>query len=158
MKSATELRERLGEAEYKRQVFDPAAAAADDFARGLRRRSGGALVVTPAPFVAPDWSQPEYLSLWETLIRTRFREVYFNRGWQYSNGCAFELAVAADARLPCHDADGRPLALAEARALITVAIAEVETQGFDAATLRLNLGRLEEVAAARQAAGVALSS
>src|SRR5262245_5513042 len=52
VKRSADLRARLGEAEYKHLVFEPAAAAADDFARELRRRSGGALVVTPGPFIA----------------------------------------------------------------------------------------------------------
>lgn len=155
VRTAAELKARLGEAEHMRQVFAPAAAVANDFARTLRARSGGALVLTPAPFLAPDWSQPEYLALWETLIRTRFAEVYFNHGWQYSNGCTFEFAVAADARLPTYDAEGRPFDLEAGLALVGAAIAEVEAAGFDGKGLRTNRERLEAVRATLPASGIA---
>jgi hypothetical protein len=155
VRTTAELKERLGEAEHLRQTFGRTSAAANEFARTLRARSGGALVLTPAPFIAPDWSQPEYLALWETLIRTRFAALHFNQGWQYSNGCTFEFAVAADARLPTYDTEGRPLDLETALALVGAAIAEIEAAGFDAANLRAHRGRMEAVRATLPASGLA---
>ena len=65
--------------------------------------------MTPAPFSAPGWDQHEYLSFWDTLLRTRIRSVWFNRNWEFSNGCAFEFAVARDAGLPTFDRGGNIL-------------------------------------------------
>lgn len=143
LQDAAVLRQKLGEAEYQRLVWDPNAAEADAFARDLRERlPGRPLVVTPAPFLAPGWSQEEYLAFWESLIRTRFQALFLSDDWEYSNGCTFELAVAWDAGLPTFDAAGRPLSREEGMAKISRAIAELEAEGFDATGLRTNLGRM----------------
>lgn len=141
-----ELRRVLGDAEWRRRLWDPNFAEALAFARQVRERSGGALVLTPAPYLSSGWSQPEYLALWETVVRTRISHLVFGRDWQYSNGCAFELAVALDAGLGTFDEDGAPISLEEGRALISAAAAEIEAEGFDAAELRLCLSRLPRAA------------
>lgn len=151
--STLELREALGEAGFQNQLWHPNVEAADDFARALERRLGR-LVVTPAPFEAPDWSQPEYLAFWESLIRTRIDAAYFNRGWAFSNGCTFELAVSADAGLPIFDHHGQPLDLASAVAQVRAAIAEIEAAGLEPGPLRENLARIEMLAARPAAATI----
>ena len=137
-----ELHRKLGEAEWKRRLWDPNLAEALELARNVRPRSGGGLVLTPGPYAASGWSQPEYLTLWETVVRTRIGRVVFGRDWQYSNGCAFEFAVAMDAGLPVFDEDGTPISLEQGRALIAAAAAEIEADGFDATELRRCLARL----------------
>jgi hypothetical protein len=146
-----DLRARLGEEEFDRLLWQPNLAAANGFARRLEERLGR-LVVTPAPFLAPDWSQPEYLAFWETLIRTRIEVAYFNDGWEYSNGCAFELAVATDAGLATCDAQGRVLEIEEGIARVRSAIAEIEGDGLHPEGLRRGLVRLEDLAAGLGAA------
>ena len=100
------------------------------------------MVITPAPFTAPGWSQPEYLGFWETLIRTRIKSVWFNREWQFSNGCTFEFAVAHDAELSTFDHNGEPLDRTAGIAAIASAIKRLEAEGFDTAKLQENLERL----------------
>jgi hypothetical protein len=131
------LREKLGQAELDRLFWQPNLTAAAAFAHVLRDRSGGReLVVTPASFSAPGWGQSEYLAFWETLIRTRFKAVFFNDGWEYSNGCAFEFAVAQSEALPTFDAAGEPLARAAGIERLTTAARELAGGGFDTAGLR----------------------
>lgn len=137
-----ELRAAMGEEVFRREVWDPYVAEAEELASTLRRRLGGALVITPAPFSAPGWSQPEYLAFWETVIRTRLASIYFSVDWEYSNGCTFELAVACDAGIVCFEEDGRPLARDAGRAKILAAIEDLESQGFKVPGLRENLARL----------------
>jgi hypothetical protein len=133
----TALQEKLGQAETDRLLLQPNIAAAAAFARDLRERSGRReLVVSPAFYSAPGWNQVEYLAFWETLIRSRFKAVYFNHAWEYSNGCAFEFAVAQSAGLPTFDGDGRPLPGAEGIERLTRAAHEVAAAGFDAGGLR----------------------
>lgn len=136
------LKAKLGEDAFRRQVWDPNVAEANAFARELHHRLEGELVITPAPFVSPGWTQPEYLAFWETVIRTRCKAVYFSEDWEYSSGCAFELAVAADAGLPTFRADGQELSLEEGRARIAAAVAELEAEGLDVAPLKDVLARL----------------
>jgi len=143
LRDVAELKQALGEEELARRLWNPNIEEANAFAGRLRQRLGGALVVTPAPFAAPGWSQPEYLAFWETLIRTRFGAVYFNQSWQYSNGCTFEFAVARDCGISTLDADGHEISLERGMATIGQAAAELEAEGFDVARLRENLRRLE---------------
>lgn len=140
------LKATLGPNEWTSRLWNPNVAEANAFARELRDRlPGHPVTVTPAPYSAPGWNQEEYLALWESLIRTRFRAVYFSDDWEYSNGCTFEFAVAWDAGLPTFDARGHDLGLPAGIALIERAARELEAEGFDASGLRLNLGRLEEI-------------
>jgi hypothetical protein len=99
-------------------------------------------MITPAPFTAPGWTQPEYLAFWETLLRTRIKGVWLNRDWQFSNGCTFEFAVAVDAGLPTSDCQGQLLPVEIAKDLIRDAIAVLDADGFDTSALRLNLERV----------------
>ncbi|MBW8876639.1 MAG: hypothetical protein JF614_16865 [Acidobacteria bacterium] len=143
LKDVAALRRVLGEEEFQRLVWDPNAAEADAFAHELRSRiPGRPMVVTPAPFLAPKWSQEEYLAFWETAIRTRFRALYFSDDWEWSHGCTFEFAVAWDAGLPTYTQAGQILDLDEGIALIVRAVEALDAEGFDSSGLRENLARL----------------
>jgi hypothetical protein len=140
---SSDLPTRLGGVSYAKRVWDPNARAATKFAQELHHSLGGnRLVITPAPLLAPGWSQPEYLGFWETLIRTRVNSVYFNDGWEYSDGCTFELSVALDVGVPTFDAHRKPLSIAEAIERISVAIAYLERDAIDASALASNLERV----------------
>lgn len=115
------------------------------FARRLRERLGGReLVITPAPYVAPGWSQTEYLVFWETLLRTRIKAAYFNDGWEYSNGCTFEFVIACEHGIPTFDAELRPLARSDGAARIGKAAARLEATGLGVRDLRTHLDRLTD--------------
>ena len=140
---SSELRARLGENEYRLRVWNPNVEAATAFARNLHHTLGGnQLVISPAPFMAPGWTQHQYLSFWEELLRTRIKSVYFNEGWQHSNGCTFEFAVAVDAGLPTYTSDGRPLSADEGARLIRDAVAACRAQGLEPEALVEHLGRV----------------
>ena len=145
---SSELRRRLGDEEYQTRIWDPNVEAAMSFARRLHHTLGGnQLVVTPAPFMAPGWNQEEYLSFWEALLRSRIRAVYFNEGWEYSNGCAFEFTVAADAGLPTFDAACAPLPLCDAVERVGEAVAELRHDGLDSDVLTRTLDQMRGLAA-----------
>lgn len=142
-KTSAELREKKSREWFTANVWDPNVRGAIDFAEGVRRvQDDRTLVITPAPFTAPGWTQPEYLAFWETLLRTRIKSVWFNRNWQFSNGCTFEFAVAQDAQLPTRDHEGNPLDIDMALELIKEAIHILEADGFDIKSLRDNFNRL----------------
>lgn len=142
VRTTSDLRQRIGEEAFRRLVWDPNVAEANAFARDLHHRLGGEIAITPAPFFSPKWGQPEFLAFWETVIRTRCKAVYFSPDWEYSSGCAFEFAVARDARLPTFYADGRDMSFAEGRGRIVAAADELEAEGLDVAPLREVLARL----------------
>ncbi len=151
LRTAAELRQRLGEEEFKRRIFDPNFADALDLARSLRVRYPAELVVTPAPYSIEGWTQREYLALWETVIRTRIKALHFSDDWEYSNGCALEFQIAWALGLPTFNAAGRPLSLKEGRSRLESAVQDLEAGGFDASGLcsaLQQLSRLDRAASA----------
>ena len=143
LKTEVELKQKLGSEWYKKNIWDVNVTAATDFAKAVRAGAPReCLVITPAPFTAAGWTQPEYLAFWETLLRTRVKSAWFNRNWQYSNGCAFEFAVARDAGLPTYDSKGKSLDRETGITLLENAIDLMESDGFDTKVLRDNVARL----------------
>jgi hypothetical protein len=143
MRTPAELREKMGRPWFTANVWDPNVASALEFAQAIRREQDErTLVISPAPFTAPGWTQLEYLAFWEMLLRTRIKGAWFNRNWQFSNGSTFEFAVAQDARVPTFDNEGRPLDVGTAIRLITEAMNSLEGDGFDTTSLRENLDRV----------------
>ena len=147
LKTRAELRERMGQAWFQANLWEPNVNAAMEFAESVRRElGGGAMVITPAPFEAPGWNQPEYWAFWEKLLRTRIKAAWFNRNWQFSNGCAFEFAVARDAGLPTLDHEGQALDIRTGIELVKEAVDKLDAQGFDTSKLSKSLDLLLEVA------------
>lgn len=148
---------------HRSAIFKTNTEAAAAFAGRLREelrnaRPGSGVVITPAPLNAPGWTQAEYLAFWETLIRTRVAAVYFNTGWEYSNGCTFEFAVAAEHGIPTFDAELRPLATHDAIARVEHAVMVVTAHGFDPHRLRINLDRLRRAAEPNSPRAVGLTA
>src|SRR5260370_25010608 len=110
VKTAADLKQLKGKDWYSTNILDANVKAAQDFAAHVREELGGkTLVITPAPFSATGWSQPEYLALWEQLLRTRIGSSWFKSNWQYSHGCTFEFAVSIHAGVPTFDHPANPL-------------------------------------------------
>lgn len=159
LKTASELKKKMGEAWFDTHIFRVNIRSAKKFAESVRANlSNGALVITPAPFTAPGWSQPEYLAFWETLIRTRIEAVWFNQNWEFSNGCTFELAVAMDQGVPTFDYLGKSLGRQQSIQSIERTIARLNAENFDTSKLSENLDRLRALKAAHRQESVYASS
>jgi len=143
VKTAAELKRKLGKAWWSKNIFDANVKLGKEFAQCVRDSlNDKTMVITPGPFFARDWSQPEYLFFWETLLRTRIGSAWFASNWQFSNGCTFEFAVSCDAKIPTFDYDGKPLELDKGVQLIELAIERLEKDGFDISKLAQNYERL----------------
>jgi hypothetical protein len=144
LKTAAELKQKMGDEWFTANLWDPNVRVAVEFAESVRHRySDRTIVITPAPFSAPGWSQPEYLAFWEELLRTRIKAVWFNRNWEYSNGCAFEFAVAQDAGLKTFDQYGAELSRSAGVELLRTAVEWLEARRLDGSKLREHLERLQ---------------
>jgi hypothetical protein len=140
------LRAKLGPEAYRQRLFEPNAEAAKAFARRVRDFLGArVLVITPAPLSVPGWSQNEYLGFFETLIRTRVQGAYFNEGWEYSNGCAFEFVTAQEAGVPTFDALGVPLDRGAALDRIERAMTALHAAGLEPVGLPQHYERLRRL-------------
>ncbi len=142
LKTADQLRDRMGAEWFRGHLWNVNVDMAVRFARDIRGRLAGALVITPAPFTAPGWNQTEYLDFWKELLRTRIKAAWFNANWQFSNGCTFEFAVAHEAGVPTHDEEGNTIPIRVGMRQISDAVRHLEADGFDASKLRQNLERL----------------
>jgi hypothetical protein len=148
VKTVDELKKLKGKDWYTENIWEANVKSARDFAAEIREKVGvKTLVITPAPFSARGWTQPEYLAFWEQLLRTRISATWFKADWQYSNGCTFEFVVSADAGLPTFDHQGNPLGVRDAAGLIDAAIRDLDSSGIDTTKLRENLARLHPIAA-----------
>jgi len=143
VKTGGELKQKLGRAWWSENIFDANVKLGKEFAQCVRGSlNDKTMVITPGPFFARDWSQPEYLFFWETLLRTRIKSSWFARDWQLSNGCTFEFAVCCDAGVPTFDCNGKSLELNKALQLIDSAIERLKKDGFDISKLAQNRERL----------------
>jgi len=150
LKTASELKEKMGKAWFEAHIFQANVRSAKKFAESVRANlNNSTLVITPAPFTAPEWSQSEYLAFWETLIRTRIEAVWFNQNWEFSNGCTFELAVALDADVPTFDYLGNLLKRQQAIQSMEKTVDRLSAENFDTSKLRENLDRLRAAHARR---------
>jgi hypothetical protein len=141
IKSTPDLKKQLGDAWFKKNIFDPNVQSANAFAASVRQiQTNRSPVITPAPFEVQEWGQPEYLAFWEELIRTRVKAVRFNRNWEFSNGCTFEFVVAHDAGIRTLDVDGSALSPRAGALLIQEAIKQFAD--FDTTNLQEHLARL----------------
>jgi hypothetical protein len=133
-RAGSELKAQLGP-RYSALLLKPNLERGVEFARSVRK-FGHEIVITPHPLVVPGWSQPEYLAFWEAVITKKCRIVYFNEGWEFSNGCSFEYLVGLKARLPLLDQNNEPIRAEKAAELVRLAIEQLEQEGFGVPDLR----------------------
>lgn len=141
VRTKEQLKEALGSDGYKTRLLDTNEKEAIEFARDVRRVTRH-LALTPNTLFVPGWGQPEYLGFWETVIRTKCKTIFFNNGWEYSNGCTFEYLVGHEEKLPLFDRAGNSISIDRARELILAAINQLESDGFAVPELRKVLGKL----------------
>ena len=124
------LADKRGKDWLRDNVFKVNEAEANKFADEIQQKFNHT-TISPALLFVPEWGQHDYLSFWETLIKTRIREVRFNKNWQFSNGCTFEYAAARAAGLSTFDSDGLVLDPEQASQLTRQAIDWLAARGVD---------------------------
>jgi hypothetical protein len=92
------------------------------------RTEPGRIVIEPASFAMPSWSQSDYLILWTDLIERHAGEVRFLPDWALSNGCAHEFERAQRHGIPTLSLDGQAISREEGLVALTDAHALLTTQ------------------------------
>jgi Domain of unknown function (DUF4406) len=139
------LRRKVGTEEFKKihtELIQTNVARGVAFAEKLRER-GLTNVVSPGPFFARDFDQQHYLYLWEWFIIKKIYQVWFNKDWEYSNGCTLEYAIAERKGIPRLDYEGCPIGLGDAIARVSAAVEELRSAGFSIGKLEQNLWLLK---------------
>ena len=129
------LKEVLGSDGYAAKLLRPNEKHAIEFALDVRRRDHD-VVLTPNTLFVPDWTQPDYLGFWETVIRTKCKAIFFNDGWEFSNGCTFEYLVGYQNEMALFDRPGDLIPPSRAKHLILSAIEDLEADSFTVPELR----------------------
>lgn len=108
----------------REEVVDPNNADVRTTAAQLRLRVREP-VLEPASLRIADWSQTDYLALWERVIERFAARIVLMPGWQFSAGCAAELYRGIQNGLPIETVDGSSISIAQAAALLEEAAEEV---------------------------------
>lgn len=123
------------QARLQAEVIEPNCAEGRALAARVRAQTGMP-VIDPTPFMAKGWTQSDYLELWTCVIETYAQEVWFNDGWEHSNGCVQEYLAALKAGIPTKDATGQPLPADRACALIEKVIPLLDTADSSSSAYR----------------------
>lgn len=99
-------------------------------AKRLRAELGVA-VVEPGSLTVRDWSQADYLELWERFIEKQVRLIYFMPEWEYSVGCATEFARAVKNRVRTETVSGSLITIEDALILLRDACDDLASDNAD---------------------------
>lgn len=108
------------------------------------RDSRSDLVLDPSCFDIEGWSQEDYLELWCNVIIRYAKEVQFNTGWQYSNGCVTEFLTAKQHSIPTFDLDGQYIQTKQAIQNVQGALSELADLGIDVSKIQTSYQKLQQ--------------
>lgn len=91
----------------------------------LLRAKGSEPVIEPASLFVGQWSQQDYVNLWERFISDHASRILLMDGWEYSAGCAQEFCHAHLEGVPTSRVDGSPVVARDGIAAIGRALAHV---------------------------------
>ena len=95
------------------------------------------IIVEPASLNVEEWSQADYLSLWELFIERHVRLILFMPDWEYSFGCATEFARAVEHDVRTETVSGSLITPEDGIALITSALESLRSDDVDGRLLEL---------------------
>jgi hypothetical protein len=133
----------IGGSAHRDSVVVPNIQAARAIVREIRTRMADKVVIDPTALSDIEgWAQPEYRDLWGRVIEEYASSVIFVEGWEHSDGCCYEFAVADRRGISTYGADGSPLTTGRALELIGNAVKARETLGLSADFIRSILENL----------------
>lgn len=101
------------------------------------RAERGFIIVEPASLNVEEWSQADYLYLWELFIERHVRLIMFMPGWEYSYGCATEFARAVEHDVRTETVSGSLITPEDGIALITAACESLREDDASGSLLQL---------------------
>ncbi len=113
--------------DFKRTVLAVNRTDAASFVESLREREHRIVIDPTALPELPGWTQADYRVLWAAVIKRYVATVVFRDGWEYSNGCAWELLTAYVSNCRLLRENLSPLSVPEAKAMVEDAVAEPRT-------------------------------
>ncbi|MER8873391.1 hypothetical protein NKI04_26415 [Mesorhizobium sp. M0814] len=93
----------------------------------LLRARGSDPIVEPASLFVREWSQQDYLELWQQFIGDHASRILLMDGWEFSGGSASEFCHAHLKGVPTARTDGSPIVARDGLAAIGRALARIQT-------------------------------
>ena len=131
----------------RRRIKDANLAAARSLTADVRERADGHLVIDPTAMDIDGWEQRDYHLYWMEVISRYVHTVVFADGWQYSEGCAVEFAIAAESGLNLVDHRQWPIQLSSGLAMVVQARDLYQESGLVSPVLADVARRLQAVEA-----------
>lgn len=129
-------------AEHHANVVQPNERDLRDTARQLRLRLGQT-IVEPASLQVTDWSQHDYMTLWEEFIEKHAARVIMMPGWEYSSGCAAEFAHACEHGIPVYSVVDQPIATLQGLRLLREALDVIGRLGLSTASIERSKAKVD---------------
>jgi hypothetical protein len=145
--SEEELKDKLGASLYKQaksELIRRNIERGVEFTEKIRQRGINNLI-NPGPLYAEGFEQQHYYYLWECVIIKKVYKIFFNEGWEYSNGCTLEYGIGYRKGIPLLDHLGDELTLAAAKHKVEQAVAELRARGIRFDKLERNLILIKEL-------------
>lgn len=144
--------------EGKQAVIRANSEALVQTARKLRAERSD-IIVEPASLNVEEWSQADYLNLWELFIERHVRLILFMPDWEYSFGCATEFARAVEHDVRTETISGSLITPEDGIALISTACEKLRKNDAHgsllalAADLESVISRLSKIIVPSRASG-----
>lgn len=128
-----------------REVITPNIVSARKEIKKLRRRLR-CTVIDPTQFedAKMNWSQEDYYSFWNNIIKYIAKEIVFMDGWECSTGCCHELISALDAEKPIFTQNHTPLSVEKATEMIGKSLEAYRQHGIENTALERILTSLSK--------------
>ena len=126
---------------HLKYVINPNCNDGKKFATYLRETTSS-FVLDPSCLQIDNWSQSDYLELWDKIIEKFAEEVRFNDGWEYSNGCVHELILAKRYGIPTKNRLGFPISVDEAIMSLTASISRLKEVGINTQKIEASLSEI----------------
>jgi hypothetical protein len=136
MRQVERLRARESGPGTKHEIIRENSKALIETARKLRT-DRLAVIVEPASLNVEQWSQADYLQLWEDFIERHVRSIIFMPEWEYSIGCATEFARAVMHDIRMETVSGSPITPEDGVALLRAAYDNLISDDADGALIEL---------------------
>lgn len=95
------------------------------------RRLRGTPVIEPASLFIPEWSQPDYIDFWISVLREFVCEIVLVESWQFSAGCVAEFNFAVESGYVIRAHDDQVISREVGRELIESAVHVIEKIAAD---------------------------
>lgn len=143
------------EASHRADVIEPNEADLLLAAKQLRLERSK-IVIEPTTIEVREWSQKDYVRLWQAFIEKHASQVVMMPGWQYSSGCVNEYLHAAKHDIRVETLEGIELPLFRGAILVESAMAEIAKSGISTKAFGVILSELQQLIASRRSSNISL--